>query len=262
MIGKRSVAAQAAFFMAVAAFGSVSAASAASAVNSWTGFYVGANAGYGWGSPSSSMQYLFNGAPTSFASVGQPQIPDSYPANYRGFIGGGQAGYNFQINNVVLGVETDLSFSGLKSDTTVTGTVPGPTNFTSTRSQKLDWFGTLRARAGFTPNDMLLLYVTGGLAFGQVKDSTQLSFLTVGGTTYAGSASSTRAGWTLGAGAEYRMSRTLSAKFEYLYFDLGKTTVNGLDVTSPGNPFQTNSEFNHTGHIFRVGINFMFGGGQ
>ncbi len=222
----------------------------------WTGFYVGGNAGYGWSRAASSLEYLLNGVPMPITAG----VPDSYRNNSSGFIGGGQVGYNFQINRTVLGIEADLSYSDVHIDNTINGTTAAATPFTSTQSQKLKWLATLRGRVGYTPNDALLLYVTGGLAFGRVEDSTRLAFNTVGGTTYFGSGTSTRSGWTVGGGAEYGISTNLSAKLEYLYFDLGRTSLNGIDVLFPGNPFQTHAQFDHNGHIARLGLNYRFSG--
>jgi outer membrane immunogenic protein len=226
------------------------------AAANWTGFYAGLNAGYGWGAGTSSLEYLFLGVPTPI-SLG---VPGSYRNQSSGFIGGGQVGYNFQLDRMVFGIEADLSYSDIHSNDPVDGTTAGGTPFTSTQAQRVKWLGTVRGRIGYAPNDMLLLYATGGSAFGRVEDSSLLSFHQVGGTTYFGSSTSTRSGWTVGGGAEYRIGANLSAKAEYLYFDLGSTSVLGIDVTSPGNPFQTHAVFGHNGHIVRAGLNYQFAG--
>jgi outer membrane immunogenic protein len=230
----------------------------------WTGFYAGPHVGYGSMRAKSTLDYLLNGIPTSLASVGSEEIPDSYRINSSGFAGGGQAGFNFQSNKLVFGFEADLSFLTLNGSSTATGTVtsgspPITMGFISSRSQKIQWLGTVRGRVGHTASDSLLLYLTGGLALGGVEDSMRLSFLSVGGTTYAGSSRSTRTGWTVGGGAEIGNGNNLSTKIEYLYFDLGKTTLIGLDVLSPNQPFRARSRFNHNGHIIRVGLNYKFG---
>jgi opacity protein-like surface antigen len=158
----------------------------------WTGFYAGPHVGYGSMRAKSTLDYLLNGIPTSLASVGSEEIPDSYRINSSGFAGGGQAGFNFQSNKLVFGFEADLSFLTLNGSSTATGTVtsgspPITMGFISSRSQKIQWLGTVRGRVGHTASDSLLLYLTGGLALGGVEDSMRLSFLSVGGTTYAGS---------------------------------------------------------------------------
>ncbi len=264
MLVMARTAAKAALFAGVLAYGmGIAVASAddrpgkayAMAGYTWTGFYAGVNAGYGWSRASSSLEYLFNGVPTPITSG----VPDSYRNDSSGFIGGGQVGYNYQISRAVLGIEADLSYSGIRGDNIVNGTTTASGfPFTSTQSQNLKWLATLRGRIGYTPNDALLLYVTGGMAFGRVEDSSRLAFNTVGGTTYFGSNTSTRSGWTIGGGAEYVVSTNLTARLEYLYFDLGSTSVLGIDVTSPGNPFQTHTQLDHNGHIVRLGLNWKF----
>jgi len=262
MLAVARTAAKAALFVGVLASGMGLAAAADLPVKAkpvahydWTGFYVGGNVGYGWSQAGSSLEYLFNGVPTPITAG----VPDSYRNHSSGFIGGGQVGYNFQIDRTVLGIEADLSYSDIHIDNTVNGTTTvGGFPFTSTQAQKLKWLATLRGRVGYTPSDALLLYVTGGLALGHVEDSSRLAFNIVGGTTYFGSSTSTRSGWTIGGGAEYGISTNLSAKLEYLYFDLGRTSVAGIDVLSPGNPFQTHAQFDHNGHIARLGLNYRF----
>lgn len=233
-------------------------------VHDWSGFYAGVHAGYGWSRPKSTLETLLNGTPLSLASQDLEEVPDSYRVRADGFVGGGQIGFNVQSSRTVFGIEADLSYSGLDGDVTAAGSVtsggpPVTYDFRSTRSQKLEWLGTLRGRLGYTPSDSLLLYATGGLALGRVEDSMRLSFLGVGGSTFAGASAATRAGWTAGAGAEYRISGNLSAKLEYLYFDLGSSSLVGLDVNFPNQPFQTQSRFDHNGHIARVGLNYRFG---
>lgn len=162
---------------------------------SWTGFYVGANAGYGWGS-------------SAFNSPG-------------GFVGGLQAGYNYQfLNNVVIGVETDFDFAGISG---------GP--------YSLDYFGTVRGRLGYA-FDRVLLYGTVGFAYGQGS---------VEGFGLSSTASQT--GWTIGAGAEVGFDRNWSARLEYLYVDLGTSTF----ATFVG-PVTTGFD----GNILRAGVNYRF----
>lgn len=164
-------------------------------VFTWTGFYLGANVGYGWGS-------------SGFDS----------PA---GAVGGLQAGYNFQFASpFVLGIETDLSLSGISGG-----------------SFGVDYFGTVRARLGWAI-DRVLIYGTGGFAYGQGN----LDFFGL-------SSSATQTGWTLGAGAEFALDRNWSARAEYLYVDLGSATFPTLV-----GPVSTGIDAN----ILRAGVNFRF----
>jgi outer membrane immunogenic protein len=141
--------------------------------------------------------------------------------------------------------------------------VPGGP-ITASYDQKLTWFGTVRGRAGALVTPTVLAYVTGGLAYGEVK-----SDLLVSGTnglvpvSAAFSNTTTRAGWTAGAGIEGRLGGGWTAKIEYLYIDLGNvptgpfvTPITSLVVGPVAITFNSRV----TDHIARVGINYLFGG--
>jgi outer membrane immunogenic protein len=230
----------------------------------WSGLYAGLHAGYGWGRTKARLESVLNGVPVALPAVDLEEIPTNYRFNSSGFMGGAQVGFNHQVGRLILGIESDVSYSGLKGETTATGLVtsggpPVTTPFISTQSHRMNWLATLRARFGYSPSEALLLYATGGLAVGNVTDSTLLQFVSLGGTTFFGARSLTLAGWTAGAGTEYRLGGNWTAKVEYLYFDLGDTTLSGRDVVSPNQPFQTQSHFDHSGHIVRIGLNYRFG---
>ncbi len=126
-------------------------------------------------------------------------------------------------------------------------------------------FGTLRGRIGVLPSERLLLYATGGLAFGHAQLSTSLTTfsgaapdcvnLFGANNCEAGSASSLLAGWTIGGGAEWAFARGWSAKAEYLYYDLGTLSHS---MTDPNFPFVFNASADFKGSIARGGINFKF----
>ena len=119
-------------------------------------------------------------------------------------------------------------------------------------SQKIDWFGTVRGRVGVLATPTVLLYATGGLAYGQVNSSE-----TVGGPLPAAfSQSSTNVGWTVGAGIEGAIGGNWTAKLEYLYVDLG--TVSG-SFTLPNTDIISHSS-HITDNVLRAGINYRFGG--
>lgn len=166
--------------------------------NSWMGPYIGGNLGYGWGTVTNA-----------------PQDPS-------GVLGGLQAGYNFQSGQIVLGIEGDIQLTGA-DDTFAAWKFSNP------------WFGTLRGRLGYTFNNVLL-YGTGGLAFGTLKVET-------GGF----SESQTSAGWTVGVGAEYAINQNWSAKVEYLYVDLSEKN---FLMTGASNGYQFST--------IRVGVNYRF----
>jgi outer membrane immunogenic protein len=142
------------------------------------------------------------------------------------------------------------------------------TTATGSLEEKLSWLATFRGRIGVLPSDRVLLYVTGGLAVGEVKStagvttttSTALSFGTPPGPTSVSSlaaSSSTQAGWTIGAGVEGAIGGNWTAKLEYLYVDLG-TVNNTFAGTAPFAPITTSTHV--TDNILRAGVNYRFGG--
>jgi outer membrane immunogenic protein len=242
-------------------------------VYDWSGFYIGLNGGYSWGNASNTF------AAGALAPFSASQHMD-------GWVFGGQAGYNWEFNRSwVLGIEGDINATGqrgtatLPPNTTVTTVVPPfgalvlPTVTTTVAStgsleEKLPWLGTLRGRVGFLPTDRVLLYVTGGLAVGEVKStssvttttSTALSFGTPPGPTSVSAlagTSTTKAGWTVGGGVEGAIGGNWTAKLEYLYVDLG--TVNSTFAgVAPFAPLAISAHV--TDNIVRAGINYRFGG--
>jgi outer membrane immunogenic protein len=173
----------------------------------WTGFYAGVNAGYAFGD-----------------FKGNNAVVNSFDAN--GFVGGGQIGYNHQINQFVIGAETDIQFSDINDDVTRLGI--------RTKAE-LEYFGTVRLRAGYAV-DRALFYVTGGYAYGGTKVS-------VGPLSDDGFHN----GWTLGGGVEYAFTNNLSAKIEYLYVDLEKQDFFNRTV-------KAGAEFS----VVRAGLNYRF----
>ena len=236
----------------------------------WTGFYVGGNVGYSWGRSSTDVTYY--NTVTGLPIAPPPGSIVNGTFSMDGVIAGGQAGYNWQTNNWVWGLEGDLQWSDEKgrgnflcSGTVVGGPclpaltfLPGGAAGTGLAlDQHLEWFGTLRARGGILANPKTLLYVTGGLAFGSIKSTATLAgFNNLGGGIVAiGSNADVRAGWTVGAGAEFMFSKNWSGKVEYLYMDLGRFE-NTYVLPAGLIGVRTSSSF--TDHIARVGINYHF----
>ena len=156
----------------------------------WTGFYVGANAGYGWGNVNAN----------GFANVG----------DLDGFVGGGQVGYNYQMGQFVLGLEADLQAADLSSGNNL-GLV----------GVKTDYFGTVRARVGVA-FDRFMPYITGGWAYGNVKTS-------IPAIGFSSDRSHT-GGYAVGAGLEYAVTNNIIAGVEYLYVDLGEKNILGANT--------------------------------
>jgi len=204
----------------------------------WSGGYVGGNVGYGWGRSSD----------TSSLSAGGALFSDTASSNMNGVLGGAQIGYNSQIQNWLVGLEADFQGTGQSSDHSFTcpaGVCTGAA-LPVTLRQQLDFFGTVRARAGLVVTPTVLLYATGGLAYGQVDANTTL----VGATR----SPNYNPGWTVGGG--------WSAKVEYLYLDLGRVSgVSPSAVVSPSGVLLIGS-FNSrvTDNIVRAGFNYNFSG--
>ncbi len=223
----------------------------------WTGFYVGLNAGYTWAG-NRSTPLTGNPVPVQAAQAAGI-VPSSLGGrNSGGFIGGAQVGYNWQIGpSIVTGIEADFAAIATSRKTASfvgTGGV-GFGTITTTASHSQDWLGTVRARIGFLATPELLIYGTGGLAVGSVKSGVAISAPgAIPPFTTAAARTETRAGWTLGAGAEYMITPNWTVKGEYLYYDLSsyRTTA----VAAGGQAISARSDFN--GHVVRAGINYKF----
>lgn len=232
-------------------------------VYSWTGFYLGGNIGYSWGLSDPNVNFFD-------ASAFQIARADG-SFGMQGVIGGGQAGFNFQAGRWVVGAETDIQASGQRG----TGNFPCAAGICSTSglqvnealTQKLEWFGTARGRLGFTITPTLLLYGTGGLAYGEVVTNGVIS------DPASFSQNNLKTGWAAGGGIEAGLSRNWTVKLEYLYMDLGDVSSNGLTATGilgPGVPHNGPPIANHlttsfsasgpgiTDNILRLGANYKF----
>ena len=233
---------------------------AVAAVYNWTGWYVGGNIGYGWGGDTGGLWDSFvDTTPLAvgfgpYFAAGGNVLPGTRPS---GVIGGAQVGYNWQLpSNLVFGVVADLQGSDMHDSASVTVNPNGAITV-QTNSSRIDWFGTVRGRAGFAANNWLF-YGTGGLAYGNVKSNLTFTCTTCGVLAYAGSNSSTQVGWTAGAGIEVGLSPNWTAGVEYLHFDLGSILTTALPVgtTIPATSISANSKF--TGDIVRATLNYRF----
>jgi opacity protein-like surface antigen len=272
--------------------------SAPAAARSWTGLYGGLNVGYGFGAggrDEGGQTSYANNSPTAVFpfdtethGTGGPAWNTS--AEPSGVVGGIQFGYNYQLSPwLVAGLEADFQGSALSGGASATNTTSitltpfpaggpnlWPLTGNASATQNVDWYGTVRGRLGVTSfNQSLLVYGTGGLAYGQVRQDFSYSgaFLPVaalgfGGSHWSGSASSTetQVGWALGGGLEWAPASmpNWSFKAEYLYVDLGSTTVN-LSApafrNSDGEGFRTVTASNTMDARFqtvRVGFNYHF----
>lgn len=202
---------------------------------SWTGFYIGANGGFGGNK--------FDYPATAGGVSGTASL------NSSGFFGGAQIGYNLQLSPLwVVGLETDFDEADIEGKATASTAFGG-----ASAGSKIDWFGTVRGRAGalITPNT--LLYATGGWAYGHTTTSASAALLGVGAATSIGA---NQSGWTVGGGLEYAFNSWLSFKTEYLYVDLGTATlVSG--TAAGGIPFSLGEKA--TAHTVKAGINVKLG---
>ena len=198
------------------------------ASGSWTGFYAGVNGGYGWDSKLNLQDTL------ATAGTGNPPIitTNTYGGGLTpaGAFGGVTVGANWEVSNFVFGVETDLDVANIADDSAAVCAIGQATTCTTGGAlhSTIDWFGTLRARAGLPLTPNFLVYGTGGLAYGGVSTR---------GTAdaYSFKNDTTRLGWAGGAGAEWKFSPGWSLRGEWLYMDLGGQGL-GVGSTAGTNP--------------------------
>lgn len=197
----------------------------------WSGFYLGANAGFG----------------TSHAtgSVSAGGLSLSAADDLDGAIGGIQAGYNWHAGFLLFGLESDFQFSSQEHSFTTSAA-----GVTLTTVNSIPWFATMRGRAGFTL-DQWLVYATGGVAFSEIESEASAS---VAGATSSVTASSPQAAWVLGAGIETALwSSNWTGKIEYLHIDSVEVSTTRLGI---------NANAHATNDIVRLGVNYRFGGGR
>jgi outer membrane immunogenic protein len=241
----------------------------------WSGFYIGAHGGYGWGhDPFTSTTKLdtFAPGPITFGGI------DS-----KGYVAGGHAGYNWQYGAIVGGLEIDMSSTGIKGTNTVRQngvfddfrcdplpphtctTVRVPTSMTLTQQDNFAYLGTARARIGFLAWQHGLLYGTAGLAWTHfVQTTTQAStntFGTLGATsTFVVTAPSDHFGAVIGGGGEVSLASlglpNLLARIEYLHYDFGSQGSSAFVSTL----FQSSSTTSGrlTADVVRAGATFKF----
>jgi len=181
---------------------------------SWTGFYAGVHGGYGWG----DVDYSFNDDGHYNDDAG-----DKFGHSVGGGVFGGQVGYNYQINNFVLGIAGSLSWSDIGKSGVVS-----PFDDDDIWETKVDWYGTVTPRIGYA-FDRAQIFAKGGLAFGRVSNYVHDN------SDYV-EAKDTRTGWTVGAGAEYAVTNNVLLGLEYNYVDLGSYTVDQENIDFDGGP--------------------------
>lgn len=186
---------------------------------SWTGLYLGLNAGYMGATLSETLA-------TGASGSGSTSL--------QGGLGGAQIGYNYQTGGLVFGFEADLD--GSMATKSITAGI-------ATGTAQIPWIGTLRGRLGYA-FDRLLLYATAGGAATQLISALNVGAISPASTTF------THGAWTAGGGLEYAVTDRLSARIEYLYLDTG--TIN---VAQVGPPFVTVTG-RLQDNLVRAGVNY------
>ncbi len=240
----------------------------------WSGFYVGLNAGYAWGNSDAqgavdcpAAGYFC--APNTVSQINGPAVAGSSSGtiNSSGFTGGAQAGYNWQSGHMVIGGEVDFSALDLHGSRSASADYPFPSGvagntYTVGSSIDTDWLFTARGRLGWAWSTTLL-YATGGLATTDLRvNSTFRDNVSIVGPGASGdaSASDVRVGWTVGGGAEWALDRNWSLKGEYLYVDFGSVSLANV-ITNPDAPGRSDTLLLRSDlavQIARVGLNYRF----
>jgi outer membrane immunogenic protein len=247
----------------------------------WSGFYIGGNVGGSFSDNNIDYDMPFTTPGNSFGScgvvTGTPVLSGPNPfdlsSNCSGgssVIGGGQIGYNWQMAAWVFGLEADgewqkvIAHSFVRFGSNPAAGAPMGSVATDTayfRSEQ-DALGTFRGRIGWSGGNWLV-YATGGLAVGGVKHSATevlspgIACPVVSGNCRTGNDSTTKWGWTVGAGSELMLDRNWSVGLEYLYVDLGNSTI--TLAPAGGFFFNTSSiKFDDREHIVRLKLNYHF----
>lgn len=230
----------------------VAAAVMAPTAFSWTGFYVGAHIGYGWGNT------RFNLDPTITTALTRAGI-GSLDHNFNGMLLGGQFGWNYQVNNLVFGLEASLAWANMSGSTAnliPAGAAPADLRLRT----RMNWLATMGPRIGFA-FDRAMIYAKGGFAAGGFNSGALIS---AGNTNLDLTGSFARGGWFLGAGVEYAFAPNWSAKLEYNYLDFGRGNwiaaqapaatpiIGGANIGVPARL---------TAHTVTLGVNYQFSTG-
>jgi opacity protein-like surface antigen len=247
----------------------------------WTGLYIGADFGYTW-SPSRSINAvsanIYDKSLAGWGPASALSASGVVNSNLDGFFTGGGIGYNWQFaDRWVARIEADLQGAGVRGGGGIANYVAAPTPafFAVTGAKlnrNLEYFGTVRGALGYTVLPNLLVYATGGLAYGGINESATFGQNLVPSpfpaSTAKGGSFENRAGWTAGVGVEYALTRNLSAKLEYLYYDLGNMGLTNANISPIS--FQgalagaqrvadaTSVSTRFDGHVVRAGLNYRF----
>lgn len=246
----------------------------------WTGLYLGFSFAHTWTGSDPIVVNSTNifDATSGFGLASGFGANGSTGARLNGFMSGGQLGYNWQFSEkFVAGLEADIQGAGVGGGGGFATVVPASANnyavTSATLNRNLEYLGTLRGRLGYAVTPRVLIYATGGLAYGGANQTFTMSQELVLSTLFSKPATvdqySNLVGWTAGGGGEVAVTDQLSAKLEYVYFNLGKLnsmnwSYNPLAFTNlvTGGPVQlansTNATNRYSGHVLRAGLNYRF----
>ena len=211
----------------------------AKTANDWNGFYIGALAGYGW-----------SDVTTGDIAISELGTGPGIKYSPKGFSGGVEAGYNYQINNIVFGVEVDGSLGSITGKLSNPVDVGAGNNFSVSTTS--NWVASARGRLGFT-FDRVLVFATGGIAGTGLKTSVT-DIYDLGAEVYTPSVNETRTGWVIGGGSEVKLDSNWSLKAEYLYYDFGSKTESFYESA----PRTISTSGKYTMQQARIGINYKF----
>lgn len=200
----------------------------------WTGFHIGVHGGGAWGDYE-----------TELTSPLLPGFTLGLDENAGGFVVGGQAGFNKQFDQFVLGVEADIAYAAIEGDTSLSLTIPGPTTLGVSAEFSTEYLATFRGRVGYA-FDNILVYATGGAAVTEVE----VEFSALGASI---SDSDTLWGWTIGGGVEVAINEGWSVKAEYLYIDFDSENFFEDDLGG-----FADYEVDLDAHIVKAGVNYRF----
>jgi outer membrane immunogenic protein len=251
----------------------------------WTGFYLGGYAGGAFGrsksntgvacnSPNTPPAYVCDSLGNDAANATAINAGGTGSINADAFNGGMQAGYNWQMRNMVYGLEADFgSFrlsgsrqgSGFYPSSTL-GTISTANSYAVGSSFDTDWLMTFRGRFGWILQNNVLAYATGGLALTRLKvgnsfSDNNIAFGAPAGAIESSSSSAVRAGLAVGGGLEWKVDNHWSVKGEYLYLNFGKVTTSGTITNvaqDPGYAQGISTSSDLTANVARIGVNYKY----
>jgi outer membrane immunogenic protein len=209
---------------------------------SWTGIYFGANGGYGGNRFTYPYAYL-----EDFGE--ELEITGDFSLTSSGFVAGGQVGGQIQAGSMLFGIEADIQWANILGQLEVTNDQIG---LVLDLGSRVNWYGTIRGRAGVLLTPRFLAYATGGVAYGEVESFYTGEFLF---QPFDGSTKQYQWGWTAGGGFEYAITDHVTFKTEYLFVDLGENELIDADF-GDGDTF--NLDVLTKFHTVKAGFNFLW----